>query len=145
MRNELLKSKFLYKGTTLCIKYMPMVLAAMQITMTLFNYFGIAAISLSFIGGTSLLFLGLLFLLSYLFQYCSLYRFPLLYNLTMGFLVTLRTYGCIAIELLAFYQLLMIVTGIFILIFIYLIYKYRNHSKLGGIKQFCDKYLDCKF
>lgn len=145
MKNDLMKTRTLYKITTLIIKYLPFVLAVYQIGLTVLNYWNIVIPILPFIGGTSLIFLGLLFLLSYLFQYCSLYRFPLWYNFTVGILVTLRTYGVLTMSIIGFYQILMVTTGVFIILFIYLVYKYRNHSKLGGIKQFCDKYLDCKF
>ena len=58
----------------------------------------------------------------------------------------LRTEGMLSIiALLDFYRILAITTGVFILIFVYFMYKNRNHSKIGGIKAFCDKYLDCKF
>lgn len=145
MKNDLLKNKFLYKITTIIVKYMPTATALWQIIIIGFNYVGISVPILGLIGGTSLFFLGLLYLLSYLFQYCSLYRFPLSYNAVVGILATLRVENLLPMDILIFYRLLMIITGIFILIFIYLIYKYRNHSKFGGIKQFCDKYLDCKF
>lgn len=145
MKNDLLKHKYLYKITTIIIKYLPSGLALWQILMTCLNYFGIAVPLFGFIGGTSLLFLGLLYLLSYLFQYCSLYRIPLGYNLAVNTVVLLKAMKVLVINTMDTYRIIAVITGIFALIFIYFIYKYRNNPKVGGIKDFCDKYCDCKF
>lgn len=144
MNTQLLKNKNLYKITAILVKYLPSVLALWQILMTILNYFGFAIPLLGCLGGTSLIFLGLLYLLSYLFQYCYLYRIPLGYNFTIGVLIMLRTSGFLnSIMLLDFYRILMIITGAFILIFVYFMYKNRNNPKVGGIKSFCEKYCDC--
>lgn len=145
MNNHVLKSRFLYKLTSIVIKYLPFVLMFIQIILLILNFMGIVVPVLSLVGGTSLLFIFVLYLLSYLFQYCSLYRMPLWYNLTIGVIATLKSIGLITLDTLGIYRLIAFITGGFLLILIYFIYKYRNHSKLGGIKQFCDKYLDCKF
>lgn len=144
MNTQLLRNKNLYKLTAIFVKYSPTVLALLQITMTILNYAGISAFMLSFIGGSSLMFLGLLYLLSYLFQYCYLYRIPIGYCLIINVLVMLRTGNLLTnIELLDFYRILMIVAGIFISIFVYFMYKNRKNPKVGGIKSFCEKYCDC--
>lgn len=145
MNTQILKNKYLYKITAIIIKYLPSVLALWQILMTILNFCGFTVPVLGFIGGTSVLFLGLLFLLSYMFQYCSLYRFPLIYNFTINLVAILRILGFLPMDLSDVYRIIAIITGIFILVFVYLVYKYRNKPKIGGIKAFCDKYLDCKF
>lgn len=145
MNNKILKHKYLYKFTSIIIKYLPSLLALWQIIMLFLNYSGLSVPILGFLGGSSLMFLGLLFLLSYLFQYCSLYRIPLGYNLIINIIVLFRSYGIIPVELIYLYRIFTIITGVFILLFIYFAYKYRNNPKIGGIKAFCDKYLDCKF
>lgn len=145
MKNEILKNKHLYKLTAIIVKYLPSVLALLSIILTTCNFLGIAVPVIAFFGGTSLLFLVLLYLLSYLFQYCSLYRIPLGYNLTVNTVVLLRVMDILDISTMGTYRVIAVITGLFALIFIYFIYKYRNHPKVGGIKQFCDKYLDCKF
>jgi hypothetical protein len=143
MNIQLLKNKNLYKLTAAFVKYAPIVLALLQMIMTILNYAGISAFMLSFIGGSSLMFLGLLYLLSYLFQYCYLYRIPIGYCLIINVLVMLRTGNLLTnIELLDFYRILMIVAGIFISIFVYFMYKNRKNPKVGGIKSFCEKYCD---
>lgn len=144
MNVQILKNKNLYKITAICVKYAPSVLALLQIAMTIYNYIGVSAYLLSFIGGSSLMFLGLLYLLSYLFQYCYLYRMPIGYCLIINVLVILRSNSLLnSLALLDFYRLLAIVTGIFILIFVFFMYKNRNNPKVGGIKHFCEKYCDC--
>lgn len=144
MKSELLKNKYLYKLTAIIVKYLPSVLAITQTILLGLNYFGIAFPLIPFIGGTSIAFLGLLYLLSYLFQYCSLYRMPLGYNLIVNIIVLLKATKVLVISTIDTYRILAIITGLFILIFTYFIYKYRNNPKVGGIKNFCDKYCDCK-
>jgi predicted ferric reductase len=142
MNIQLLRNKNLYKLTAILIKYLPSGLALWQILMTGLNYIGITVPVMGFLGGSSLIVLVLLYLLSYLFQYCYLYRMPLAYNLTMNTLVLLRNYKVLTMPILDLYQLFMIVTGIFILIFVYFMYKNRKNPKVGGIKSFCEKYCD---
>lgn len=144
MKSDLLRNKNLYKITAIIIKYLPSILAIIQIILTSLNFFNIVVPIISFIGGTSLLFLGLLYLLSYLFQYCYLYRIPLSYNLVVNIIVLLRSMNILPIELSTLYRILGIITGIFISIFVFFMYKNRNNPKVGGIKDFCDKYCDCK-
>lgn len=145
MKSDLLKHKYLYKLTAIIVKYLPSGLALWQILMTSLNYLGIMVPVFGFVGGVSLAFLGLLYLLSYLFQYCYLYRIPLGYNLVINIVVLLRSMNILPMELSILYRILGIITGIFISIFVFFMYKNRNNPKIGGIKAFCDKYLDCKF
>ena len=142
MNTQILKNKNLYKITAVLVKYLPSGLALWQILMTILNYCGIAVPILGFVGGTSIIFLILLYLLSYLFQYCYLYRIPLGYNFILNLLILLRSSSFISIELLILYRIIMIITGIFILVFVYFMYKNRNNPKVGGIKSFCEKYCD---
>lgn len=144
MKNDLLKHKYLYKITAIIIKYLPSGLALWQILMTGLNYLGVMVPVFGFVGGVSLAFLGLLYLLSYLFQYCYLYRIPLGYNLVVNIVVLLRSMNILPMELSILYRILGIITGIFISIFVFFMYKNRNNPKVGGIKNFCDKYCDCK-
>ena len=143
MNTQILKNKNLYKITAILVKYLPSGLALWQILMTILNYCGITMSILGCLGGTSLIFLGVLYLLSYLFQYCYLYRIPLGYNFIVGTLVILRASGFLnSMLILDFYRIIMIITGIFILVFVYFMYKNRNNPKVGGIKSFCEKYCD---
>ena len=143
MKKTLANQRFLYKIVTAFIKYLPSGLALWQIVMLCLNFAGISMPILGFLGGSSLIFLILLYLLSYLFQYCYLYRMPLSYNLVINTIVLLRTCGLIPIDLLLLYRVFMIITGIFIAIFVFFMYKNRNNPKVGGIKSFCEKYCDC--
>lgn len=144
MKSDLLKNKYLYKITAIIIKYLPSVLAIIQMILTGLNFLGIIVPVLPFIGGTSIAFLGLLYLLSYLFQYCYLYRIPLGYNLAVNLIILLKATNILPIELSTLYRILGIITGIFISIFVFFMYKNRNNPKVGGIKNFCGKYCDCK-
>lgn len=143
MKAHLLKNKYLYKITAIIIKYLPMLLSILQILILILNYVGIAIPILTVFGGTSIAFIILLYLLSYLFQYCYLYRIPLGYNFIIDIIALLRSEGLLPVELICLYRIIVIITGIFISIFVFLMYKNRNNPKVGGIKHFCEKYCDC--
>lgn len=145
MRTQILKNKYLYKVMAITVKYMPSVLAILQMIILCINYSGMVVPILSIIGGTSIAFLILLYLLSYLFQYCYLYRMPLSYNLIINITATLKAENLLPLDTLILFRLIMIFTGIFIAIFVFLMYKNRNNPKVGGIKHFCERYCDCKF
>jgi hypothetical protein len=141
--NDLIRNKNLYKIFLSLLKFLPMILSIIQIILTSLNYFGISCTILTYIGGSSLLFIGLLFMMSYIFRFCYLYRIPLWYITIIGILNLLRYFGYISIDLELYYRLCMIITGIFISLFIGYKYKNRKNPKIDHIKQLCENYVNC--
>lgn len=82
MRNPSI-SKYLYKTFLIVTKYIPIILALVFVTTLIFNYLGKAVPILAYFGGVSFVFIGLLYLMSFVFQFCHLYRIPLHY-VTIG-------------------------------------------------------------
>lgn len=141
--NDLIRNKNLYKIFLSLLKFLPMILSIIQIILTSLNYLGISCTFLTYIGGSSLLFIGLLFMMSYIFRFCYLYRIPLWYITIIGILNLLRYFGCIPIDLESYYRICMAITGIFISLFIGYKYKNRKNPKIDHIKQLCENYANC--
>lgn len=78
---ESLNSKRLHKLLIGALKVFPMLLAFCELCNTIFSFFGIPILALSFIGGTSFLPLIFLYLASYAFKFCEYHRMFLHYIL----------------------------------------------------------------
>ena len=116
---EKLRSKSLYKIFLIILKYTPFLLALIDITFTVLSYFSINCYFLSCIGGVSLIFIGLLYILSYLFQFCYLYRLPLHYITATNVLALVDNSVGLPFAEVDVYRLYLIILGIFMFTFIY--------------------------
>lgn len=111
-------SKYTYKLVLIILKYTPPVAAIIDIAHTICSYFDIAADILSFIGGVSILSIIFLYAASYAFQFCEKHRIPLHYVVCSNIIGLYDTYigiPCSDKQLLSIY---LILTGVFILIYI---------------------------
>ena len=143
MTNDTIRNKNLYKIFLSIIKFLPITLALIQMLGLYLNAVGITSSILACVGGASFLFIGLLFIMSYLFRFCYLYRIPLWYIIIIGILNLLRYFGCIPIDLKSYYRICMIITGLFISLFVGFMYRNRNNPKIDHIKQLCENYSNC--
>ena len=129
--------KNLYKIFIVVIKYIPNVLALLQIISLILSYFKITSFVITCVGGTSVIFLALLYLISHLFKFCGLYRLSLNYvSLITGISIAdwyLKLPLCIGS-----YPMYFSLTGIFIVWWIVYWYTHRNNPKVDHIKQLCD-------
>ena len=125
MNNNL--NKNLYKIFLTIVKYIPFVLSLMNVISTILNYFGLSTVILSCIGGSSILFLILLWLISFVFQYCYLYKIPLGFVSSLTAFNLLKFLKVISVNALDSYRIYAIILGIFILLFV--IYRYKNRHK----------------
>lgn len=72
-------NKTLYKLLLLILKYTPITLAINDIIHSILAYYEIENYIFSGIAGVSLAYLFTLYILSYVFRFCYLYRIPLYY------------------------------------------------------------------
>ena len=136
-------NKYLYKIFLTCTKYIPIVISITFIINLTCNYCKVCIPFLSYFGGVSLLFLGLLYLLSWVFQFCHLYRIPL-YYITIGNLIgVINKSSKHPIASISMYRFYFILTGIMLILYIWFMYKNRNNPKVAHAKQFLDKYCEC--
>lgn len=143
MNSKIIENRNLYKIFLTLVKYLPMILSVFQIGLTVLNYCGIIAPLLIYFGGTSILFLILLYIISYVFKFCYLFRVPLWYMTAIGILNIVGFYGIIPIDIITQYRIYTIITGFFMTLFIVFMYKNRNKPKVDPIKHFCERYCDC--
>ena len=145
MNIELLRNKYLYKIFLAVLKYIPMVLGILNIISTLLNLIGVRSVLLSYVGGTSFIFIGLLYIMSYLFNFCYLYRIPLYYLTSIIIINIFRTFGFLPIDLIYLYRIHAIILGIFMSLFIIYMYKNRNNpnKNIDHIKELCKRYGCC--
>ena len=139
--NELI-NKRLYKIFLGLIKYTPITIAVNQIIGTILNYFGISSILITCFGGASIIFIIILFLISYVFNFCYLFRFPLIYSTIIISLKFIDGIIGLPITTIMMFQIIAILTGIFVVLFIYYIYKNRNNPQPDPIIKLCKKYCD---
>lgn len=139
MDDKNIRNKNLYKIFLSIVKYLPLTIMILKIINIVVNYYGISSILLVFLGGTSLSFLTLLYIMALIFKYCYLYKIPL-YYLTISDIATV-TSKILTIETLDIYRIHFIISGIFIVI--YIVYVYFNRHKINNkndyIKNLCDR------
>ena len=136
-------NKTLYKIFLSIVKYIPIIIASLFITNNTLIYFNVLIPILTYIGGTSLIFLLVLYLMSWIFKFCYLYRLPLHYitiGNTIGILDRLFKFSISNIGMLRIYFILF---GIMLIAYVWLMYKNRNNPKIDPIKQLCETYCDC--
>lgn len=136
-------NKYLYKVFLIVTKYTPITLSVLFVINLFCNYYKVSMPILSYLGGVSFIFLALLYLMSWVFQFCHLYRIPL-YYITIGNIIGLLNYWFdYPVRAVAMARIYCILTGVMIFIYIWLVYKNRNKPKVDRIKQLCDSFCDC--
>ena len=135
--------KNLYKIFLALVKYIPIAIALIFTTHQILMYLKILNPILMYIGGTSFVFIVLLYILSFVFKFCSLYRIPLHYVTLGNAIGVLDTFLKFPISNLSMFRLYFILFGIMLIIYIWLMYKNRNNPKVDPIKQLCETYCDC--
>ena len=131
-------SKNLYKIFISFIKYVPNVLALLKIIGLILRYFNISSFFLTCFGGTSILLLIILYLISFIFKFCGLYRLSLNYVTIVTITTIIDYYIGIPIDNNTLYVLYGIITGMFVSLWVWVFYKNRNNPKIDHIKQLCD-------
>lgn len=136
-------NKRLYKIFLITLKYIPIFLACIHTVNIYMQYVGMELVIFPLISGTSFPFLLLLFIMSYVFQFCYLYRIPLWYLTLNWLMIILDALIGIPISTLNIFRIYAIMFGIFIIIFIIYMYKNRNKPKIDHFKQMCENYTRC--
>lgn len=138
MIENILPNKRLYKIFLGIVKYIPNILALLKIISLILAYFEISSFALTCIGGTSIMYIIILYLISFIFKFCGLYRLSLNYITTITGLTIIDYYIGIPLSSLGMYQLYAAITGVFLISWIIYWYTHRNNPKIDYIKQLCD-------
>lgn len=141
--SSIVENKNLYKVFLILIKYTPMLLAMTKLGTLITNYLKIRVFALTCIGGTSIMFLALLYIVSYVFKFCLTHRLPLHYTTLISCLTIVDYYVGLPLKANALYHMYVIITGVFILLWIIVWFVNRKNPKIDHIKQLCESYVNC--
>jgi hypothetical protein len=136
-------NKCLYKLFLILVKYTPMLLAIIHTLGILFNFIGVELNIMYYLGGISIPFLALLFIISYVFKFCYLYRIPLWYLIVTFTISAVDGFIRIPVDTINMFRIYAIVFGLFIITFVCYMYKNRNKPKIDHFKQLCENYSNC--
>lgn len=142
MENTLI-NKNLYKIFITIIKYVPYVLAFLKIIGLILNYFKILTFFLTCLGGTSIIFIGMLYIISFIFKFCLMHRLSLHYVTILILLTTIDHYIGIPLSVEYLFKLYALLSGVFISSWIVIWFTNRKNPKIDHIKQLCENYANC--
>lgn len=140
---DTLRNKNVYKIFLSLIKYVPTLLAILQIVSLCLSYAGITSFLVTCLSGTSIVFLILLYLIAEVFRFCGLYKISLNYVSIVTLLTIFDWYFKFPLDIADRYIMYAFITGVFIVTWIIYWYTHRNNPKVDHLKQLCDKYTDC--
>lgn len=141
--SSIVENKNLYKVFLILIKYTPMLLAMTKLSSLITNYLNLRVFALTCIGGTSIIFLVLMYIVSYMFKFCLTHRLPLHYTTLISCLTIVDYYIGLPLKANTLYHMYVIITGVFILLWIIVWFVNRKNPKVDHIKQLCESYAKC--
>lgn len=121
-------NKRMYKLELLCVKYVPIIIAAIVLLNAILAHFDVYVDELNYIAGTSFLTLIPMYISSIVYKFCKYHRMFIHYILTHKIVATIDMYIGIPLEDGMLLLLYLIIAGIFAFLALYL------HQKYGGRK-----------
>lgn len=121
-------NKRMYKLELLCVKYVPIIIAAIVLLNAILTRFDIYIDELNYIAGTSFLTLIPMYISSIVYKFCKYHRMFIHYILTHKIVATIDMYIGIPINDGMLLVLYLIIAGVFAFLALYL------HQKYGGRK-----------
>lgn len=113
-------NKTLYKVLLIILKYTPFILAINETVFTILHYYNINCIYLNISFGVSCMFLLQLYIISYVFRFCYLFRIPLHYVAIVNLIALFDGLVGIPLSDLQLLRVYLSIAGISLLFFIYL-------------------------
>lgn len=120
LNHQRVVSKNLYKVLLLILKYTPFILALNETIFTILHYYDIQCLYLNITFGVSFIFLLHLYIVSYVFKFCYLYRIPLYYVTIINIISLYDSLIGIPISDLQILRVYLSIAGFSLLSFIYL-------------------------
>nr|DAW72449.1 MAG TPA: hypothetical protein [Caudoviricetes sp.] len=121
-------NKRMYKLELLCVKYVPIIIAAIVLLNAILARFDVYVDELNYIAGISFLTLIPMYISSIVYKFCKYHRMFIHYILTHKIVATIDMYIGIPLEDGMLLLLYLIIAGIFAFLALYL------HQKYGGRK-----------
>lgn len=123
-------SKISYRVALLLVKYVPEIIAILYLIMLILSCFGINLVLLSSIASLSLLPAICLISFSILFKFCIWHRLPIYYVLFQNLINGIDFYLEIPVSNLWMLFIYLLITGIFILIGVWLKNKHNGKNRI---------------
>lgn len=128
VKEELLRSKLLYKVLLIILKVIPTIIALSYLLNTIISYFGYSANILSHLFGVSLITWLFLFISSIVYRYCIYHRMFLYYILITDSLNITDYYIGIPVNDFNLLSIHIIISGIFLFLILYFYVKVNKIS-----------------
>lgn len=128
VKEELLRSKLLYKVLLIILKVIPTIIALSYLLNTIISYFGYSAGILSHLFGVSLITWLFLFISSIVYRYCIYHRMFLYYILITDSLNITDYYIGIPVNDFNLLSIHIIISGIFLFLILYFYVKVNKIS-----------------
>lgn len=141
--SSIVENKNLYKIFLVIVKYIPIILAICKMITLITHYFKFRIFMLTCIGGTSIIFLLVLYLISYIFKFCLTHRLPLHYTSIVTIITMLDYYAGLAVNTVTLYQVYLFLSGTFLISWVIVWFVNRKNPKIDHIKQLCESYANC--
>lgn len=113
-------NKRLYKLLIVVLRYIPVVLSINDILHSVLSYYNINCYILSCLGGVSMIFLLMLYIISYVFRFCYLYRIPLYFITVTNLTALYDLYIGISLEDIQMIRIYLMLFVVSMISFIYL-------------------------
>lgn len=120
--------KLLYKLTLICVKYIPVLLALVDVVVIVLSYFNIYPPLLGVILGSTVLTLIPMYITSFAFKFCKYHRMILNYLATNKLIYILDYLFVIPLSDIGFVTGSLIIAAIFLTLTIYYYLKYGDRS-----------------
>ena len=121
-------NKVSYRLFLFTLKAIPYVIALFYIIFTIGCYFGVELNIIGYIASCSILTWLFLYISSFIFKFCIYHRLPLYYIMLNDIINTIDTYIYLPISTYSFFLLYIGLTGIFVLLYVYL--KVKNYARI---------------
>lgn len=129
LREEVRLNKSLYKIFLIFIKYAPIVDLISEIGYSIFAYFRLDGSAFMFLGGFSIIGIVLLYLISYVFKFCYLYRMALHSIVLVNIMAIIDTLIKIPISDLNMLRVHLVILLIGVISYIKFNHKYNKKSR----------------
>ena len=118
--------KMVYKLELICVKYIPILIAAVVLLNAILSYFDIYVDELNYIAGTSFLTLIPMYISSYAYKFCEYHRMFIHYILTHKLLVIVDMYIGIPLSKFSILIMYLMVAGVFAVATLYIHHKCKK-------------------
>jgi hypothetical protein len=125
---EVKVEKLTHKLTLICVKYIPILVAIVELLGTVLSFLNIGTILLAYLFGSSVVTLIPMYIMSYAFKFCKYHRMVLNYIVANKLIFMLNYLFVIPLSATGFIATTITLAGIFLALTIYNYLKYGDRN-----------------